>query len=89
MLRHCEHFDQTLVEWAVSQALDMGAISFDGVKMIVLAKLEHKPPRLDLSFYPYLPRATVGSTNTRSYMGLLSAKTHGGIRVSLDQGAVA
>jgi hypothetical protein len=38
MLRHCEHFDQTLVEWAVSQALDMGAISFDGVKMIVLAK---------------------------------------------------
>jgi hypothetical protein len=27
VLRLCEHFDQTLVEWAVAQALDMGAIS--------------------------------------------------------------
>jgi transposase len=62
VLRLCEH-----------QALDIGAISFDAVKMIVLAKLEHRPPRLDLSFYPYLPRATVGGTDTRSYMHLLSA----------------
>jgi hypothetical protein len=57
--------------------------------MIALARLEHKPPRLDLNFYPYLPRANVSCTDTRSYMGLLSAKTDGGIRVSLDQGAVA
>ncbi len=73
VLRLCEHFDQSLVEWAIEQALDIQAISFDVVKMIVLARLEQKPPRLDLSIYPYLPRATVGSTDTRSYMGLLAA----------------
>jgi hypothetical protein len=86
VLRLCEHFDQGLVEWAVSQALDMGAISFDAVKMVLLAKLEHKPPRLDLSFYPYLPRATVGNTDTRSYMGLLAANVS---PAPLVQGAAA
>jgi transposase len=86
VLRLCEHFDQSLVEWAVAQALDMGAISFDAVKMIVLAKLEQRPPRLDLSFYPYLPRAAVGSTDTRSYMGLLAANA---LPAPLAQGAVA
>ena len=40
--------------------------------MIVLAKLEHRPPRLDLSLYPYLPRADVRATNTSSYLDLLS-----------------
>jgi hypothetical protein len=52
--------------------VDMGAISFDAVKMIALARLEHRPPRLDLQFYPHLPRAHVGRTDPRSYMGLLS-----------------
>ena len=55
----------------MAHALDIGAISFDAVKMIVLAKLEHRPPRLDLSLYPYLPRADVRATDTRSYLGLL------------------
>jgi hypothetical protein len=72
VLRLYELFDQSLVEWAIAQALDMGAISFDAVRMIVLGRLERKPPKLDLSLYPYLPRATVGSTDTRSYMHLLS-----------------
>jgi hypothetical protein len=56
----------------VARALDMGAISFDAVKMIALARLEHRPPRLDLQFYPHLPRAHVGRTDPRSYLGLLS-----------------
>jgi transposase len=72
VLRLCETFDQTLVEASVAHALDIGAISFDAVKMIVLAKLEHRPPRLDLSLYPYLPRADVRATNTSSYLDLLS-----------------
>jgi hypothetical protein len=49
-----------------------GAISFDAVKMIALARLEQRVPRLDLQFYPHLPRAHVGRTDPRSYMGLLS-----------------
>jgi transposase len=72
VLRLCERFEQSLVEWAVARALDMGAISFDAVKMIALARLEHRPPRLDLQFYPHLPRAHVGRTDPRSYMGLLA-----------------
>jgi transposase len=80
VLRLCERFEQSLVEWAVACALDMGAISFDAVKMIVLAKLEHRPPRLDLNLYPHLPRASVGCTDPRSYMRLLpSAGTQGAV----------
>ena len=72
VLRLCERFEQSLVEWAVARALDLGAISFDAVKMIVLARLERRPPRLDLQFYPHLPRADVGRTDPRAYLGLLS-----------------
>lgn len=72
VLRLCERFEQSQVEWAVARALDLGAISFDAVKMIALARLEQRPPRLDLQFYPHLPRALVGRTDPRAYMGLLS-----------------
>ncbi len=72
VLRLCETFDQGLVEASVAHALDIGAISFDAVKMIVLAKLEHRPPRLDLSLYPYPPRAEVRATDTRDYSSLLA-----------------
>jgi hypothetical protein len=71
VLRLCETFDQGLVEASVAHALDIGAISFDAVKMIVLAKLEHRPPRLDLTLYPYLPRTQVRATDTRSYLDLM------------------
>ena len=72
VLRLCEQFEQSQVEWAVGRALELGAISFDAVKMIALARLEQRPPRLDLQFYPHLPRADVGRTDPRAYMGLLS-----------------
>jgi hypothetical protein len=72
VLRLMEDFHQHQVEQAVSQALALGAISFDAIKMLLLAKLENRPPRLDLSFYPYLPSATVGATDTRAYLGLIA-----------------
>jgi transposase len=72
VLRLCERFEQSLVEWAVARALELGAISFDAVKMIALARLERRPPRLDLQFYPHLPRADVGRTDPGAYMGLLA-----------------
>lgn len=72
VLRLCERFEQPLVAWAMARALDLGAISFDAVKMMALAWLERRPPRLDLQFYPHLPRADVGRIDPRSYMGLLS-----------------
>jgi len=60
------------VEQAVTQALGLGAISFDAVKMLLLARLENRPARLDLTFYPYLPAASVGTTDPRAYLTLIT-----------------
>lgn len=73
VLRLCEHFEQHMVEAAVRDALKLRAISFDAIKLLLLARLERKPVRLDLTLYPYLPRATVATTDSRSYMQLLGA----------------
>jgi hypothetical protein len=73
VLRLMENFHQHQVEQAVTEALRLGAISFDAVKMLLLARLENRPARLDLTFYPYLPSATVGATDPRAYLGLIAA----------------
>ena len=73
VLRLMESFHQHQVEQAVSEALRLGAISFDAVKMLLLARLENRPARLDLTFYPYLPSATVGTTDPRDYLGLVAS----------------
>ena len=71
VLRLMEDFHQHQVEQAVSEALRLGAISFDAVKMLLLAKLENRPARLNLTLYPYLPAATVRSTDPRAYLALV------------------
>ncbi|MGH7044412.1 MAG: IS21 family transposase [Acetobacteraceae bacterium] len=71
VLRLMEDFHQHQVEQAVTDALRLGAISFDAVKMLLLARPENRPARLDLTFYPYLPAATVGTTDPRAYLGLV------------------
>ena len=73
VLRLMENFHQHQVEQAVAQALRLGAISFDAVKMLLLARLENRPARLDLTFYPHLPAATVGATEPRAYLGLIAS----------------
>jgi hypothetical protein len=47
--------------------------------------LENRPARLDLTFYPYLPAATVGTTDPRAYLGLIAGQDS----VSLAAGAQA
>jgi hypothetical protein len=56
----------------IKEAMARGAIGFDAVKHLVLCRIERRPPRLDLTIYPYLPRATVATTSARAYMGLLT-----------------
>jgi hypothetical protein len=46
----------------VRDAIDCGTIGFEAVKHLVLCRLERRPPRLDLTAYPYLLRATVATT---------------------------
>jgi transposase len=72
VLRLLEVFERDDVAAGVREAIDRGAIGFDAVKHLVLCRVERRPPRLDLTSYPYLPQANVATTSARSYMDLLS-----------------
>ena len=71
VLRLLETFDLDDIHGAVRDALRLGAIGYDAVKHLVLCRIEHRPPKLDLDIYPFLPRARVATTSAASYMGLL------------------
>ena len=68
-----EAMPKDVVAAAVTEAIRLGAIGFDAVKHLILCRVERRPPRLDLSIYPYLPRATVETTSAKAYMRLLSS----------------
>jgi transposase len=72
VLRLLETFPMAVVEGAVADALRLGAIGYDAVKHLTLCRIERRPPRLDLSAYPYLPTSTVETTSPASYMSLLA-----------------
>jgi hypothetical protein len=71
VLRLLETFSLPQVEQAIKQALNLGALSFDAVKHLVLCAIERRPPKLDMTLYPYLPKTNVGTTKPRAYMSLL------------------
>jgi hypothetical protein len=71
VLRLMEAFRIDDVTAAVGDAIARGAIGFDAIKHLVLCRIERRPPRLDMTIYPYLPRAIVATTSARDYMGLL------------------
>ena len=72
VLRLMEVFKIDDVAAAVRDAITRGAVGFDAVKHLVLCRIERRPPRLDMTIYPYLPKATVATTSARSYMDLLA-----------------
>jgi hypothetical protein len=72
ILRLMEVFEEEIVAAGVVQAMQLGAISFDAVKQLVLARIEQRPARLDLVRYPYLPTAEVRATAAADYAALLS-----------------
>jgi hypothetical protein len=71
VLRLLETFRLDDVHAAVREALRLGALGYDAVKHLVLCRLERRPPKLDLTVYPYLPRATVATTSAKAYLALL------------------
>ena len=75
VLRLMEVFKIDDVAAAVRDAIARGAVGFDAVKHLVLCRIERRPPRLDMTIYPYLPKATVTTTSARSYMILLAGVT--------------
>jgi transposase len=72
VLRLMEVFRIDDVAAGVRDAIDRGVIGFDAVKHLVLCRIERRPPRLDMTVYPYLPRASVATTSARTYLDLLS-----------------
>src|SRR4029077_5342117 len=73
-LRLIEVFPETLAGAAALDAIRLGAISFDAVKQLVIAKVEQRPANLDLGYYPYLPAANVKTTSAARYMVLVSGR---------------
>ena len=70
-----ETFAIAEVTRAIEDALQLGTISFDAVKHLLLCHIEQRPPRLDMENYPYLPLAQVRMTQASDYMALLVAVT--------------
>ena len=69
VLRLMEVFEIEDVAAGVRDAIDRGVIGFDAVKHLVLCRIERRPARLDMTVYPYLPRASVAITSARSIPG--------------------
>jgi hypothetical protein len=51
----------------------MGAKGLDVGDKVLLARLENRPARLNLTLYPHLPAATVGTTDPRAYLALIAS----------------
>jgi len=73
ILRLMETFQLDDVDAGIRSALERGTIGLDAVKHLVLCRIERRPPRLDMTVYPYLPKAHVAATSPVAYMSLLVA----------------
>jgi len=69
-----EAVPQAIVTKAVTDAIHLGAIGFDAVKQIVLARIEKRPARLNLAAYPYLPLLSVKMTSAADYAALTAGR---------------
>ncbi len=72
VLRLMETFAFEEVTRAINDALQLGTISFDAVRHLLLCRIERRPPRLDMENYPHLPLAQVCTTQVTDYMALLT-----------------
>ena len=71
VLRLMEAAPKDVVASAVTEAIRLGAIGFDAVKQIALARIERRPVRLDLAAYPHLPKLAVKTTSAADYAVLV------------------
>ena len=71
VLRLMEGIPMAIVTAAVTEAIRLGAIGFDAVKQIALARVERRPARLNLAAYPHLPKMDVRITAAADYAVLV------------------
>jgi transposase len=74
VLRLMEIFPESIVTAATTDAIRLGAVSFDAIKQLVITKVERRPARLGLDDYPYLPVANVKTTSAADYAALVSGR---------------
>jgi hypothetical protein len=74
VLRLMEAIPKDVVTCAVTEAIRIGAIGFDAVKQIALARIERRPARLDLAAYPHLPKTSVKTTSAADYAILIPGR---------------
>ena len=74
VLRLMEIASRDVVAAAVTDAIQLGAIGFDAVKQIVLARIERRPAKLNLAAYPYLPTTDVRTTRAADYARLVQER---------------
>ena len=74
VLRLMEAIPKEVVTYAVTDAIRLGAIGFDAVKQIALARIERRPARLDLNAYPHLPKTSVKTTSAADYAVLIPGR---------------
>ena len=67
VLRLMEAIPKDVVTSVVTEAIRLGAIGFDAVKQIALARVERRPACLDLDAYPHLPKPGVKTTAAADY----------------------
>lgn len=77
VLRLLEAMPTEIVSFAASHAIQIGAIGFDAVKQIALARIERRPPRLDMAAYPHLPKMDVKTTRAADYAALVPQTSPG------------
>jgi transposase len=74
VLRLMEAIPRDVVAYATTEAIRLGAIGFDAVKQIALARVERRPARLDLTAYPHLLKTSVQTTSAADYAILIPGK---------------
>jgi hypothetical protein len=74
VLRLLEVMEMEVVAAAITEAIRLGAIGFDAVKLIALARTERRPLRLDLARYPHLPKMDVRTTAAADYAVLMAGR---------------
>lgn len=75
ILRLLEAYGLDEVTKGIEEALSLGIFSQDGIKHLILAQIEGRPPSLNLLDFPNVPNACVEKTCAETYESLMRARS--------------
>jgi transposase len=75
ILRLLESYSLKEVTRGIKEGLHMGIFSEDGIKHLILCRIEDRPPTLNLLEFPHIPNTTVITTNTSLYDSLIGGRS--------------